>query len=82
MSYSADLRKRVVDGYLAGEGSIRGLAARYKVSKNTVVNWLKLHESTGGFVLLQSESDLGDELVNYTSPRGLHAPTKVPPVHS
>ncbi len=48
MSYSEDLRKRVVEGYLAGEGSIRGLAARYKVSKNTVVNWLKLHESTGG----------------------------------
>jgi transposase len=27
--------------------------------------------------VLQSESDLGDVLVNYSSPRGLHAPTKV-----
>ena len=47
MPYSEDLRSRGVEGYHAGEGSIRGLAARYKVSKTTVVSWLKLHEDTG-----------------------------------
>ena len=47
MPYSEDLRSSVVEGYQAGEGSIRVLAARYKLSKNTVVSWLKRHEETG-----------------------------------
>ena len=126
MPYSEDLRSRVVEGYQAGEGSIRVLAARYKLSKNTVVSWLKRHEETGELkprkgnkgrpsplvgevgetlirlavddpdasrqllcdrlealtVVPQSESDLGGVLVNYMSPRGIHAPTQVPPLHS
>lgn len=35
-TYSTDLRERVVRAYEKGDGSIRQLARRYEVSKNTV----------------------------------------------
>lgn len=46
-TYSTDLRERVVRAYEKGDGSIRQLARRYEVSKNTVQAWLDLKRSTG-----------------------------------
>ena len=47
MSYSPDLRERVVGAYESGEGSIRVLAKRFKVHKDTVSNWLRLSREQG-----------------------------------
>lgn len=46
-AYSTDLRERVVDAYEAAEGTVRELADQYKLTKNTVENWLSLVRSTG-----------------------------------
>ena len=42
-NYSLDLRKRIVESYLAGEGSIRDIAKRFLVSPTTVHQYLKLY---------------------------------------
>ena len=47
MAYSADLRERVVGAYEAGEGSIRVIAKRFQVHKDTVSNWLRLSREQG-----------------------------------
>lgn len=44
---SLDLRQRIVDAYLAGEGSQRALAKRFHVGKNTVERLLKRFKETG-----------------------------------
>lgn len=46
-TYSIDLRERVVRAYEKGDGSIRQLARRYEVSKNTVQAWLERKRSSG-----------------------------------
>ena len=46
-SYSLDLRQRIVDAYRAGEGSIRQLAKRFKVSPDCVRRLLKRVRETG-----------------------------------
>ena len=45
--YSTDLRQRVVQAYLDGEGSQVQLAERFKISPTTVLNWLKRYRATG-----------------------------------
>ena len=45
--YSLDLRTRIVDAYLEGEGSQQEIAAHFKVSRSTVQNYLRLYEETG-----------------------------------
>ena len=45
--YSRDLRQRIVDCYDRGEGSIRGLAERFKVSPDCVRRLLKHYRETG-----------------------------------
>ncbi|GAB5519294.1 MAG: hypothetical protein RhofKO_15450 [Rhodothermales bacterium] len=45
--YSTDLRQRVVQAYLDGEGSHAQLAHRFKVSAKTVYNWIKRFRQTG-----------------------------------
>ena len=47
MPLSQDLRQRVLDAYSAGEGSIRQLAHRFKVSASFVHELLQLHRQTG-----------------------------------
>jgi len=44
---SLDLRQRIVDAYLAGEGSQRTLAKRFHVGKNTVERLLNRFKKTG-----------------------------------
>lgn len=45
--YSIDLRQRIVDTYHNGEGSVREVAQRFKVTSKTVANYLKLERETG-----------------------------------
>jgi transposase len=45
--YHTDLRKRIVDAYQKAEGSVRELAARFKVAPKTVQNYLNLARATG-----------------------------------
>jgi len=46
--YSIDLRSKVIEAYKNGEGSIRNLAKRFKVSKNFVSDLIQLFKQTGG----------------------------------
>jgi transposase len=50
--YSLDLRQRIVDAYVSGEGSIRQLAKRFAVAPNTVQNYLTQLRATGTIVPL------------------------------
>lgn len=45
--YSTDLRERIVDAYHKAEGSVRDLAARFKVAPKTVQNYLNRKRETG-----------------------------------
>lgn len=47
MSYSQDLRERVLSAYEKQEGSIRQLAERFKLHFTTVHNWLKHYRESG-----------------------------------
>ncbi len=48
--YSVDLRQRIVDTYITGEGSQWEIAKRFCVSLSTVKNYLKLYEQTGSLL--------------------------------
>ena len=65
-AYSLDLRQRIVDSYLNGEGSIRQLAQRYKVGRDFVRRLLKRHRTTGSLNPL---------------PRGGNTSAKLTPLH-
>jgi transposase len=45
--YSTDLRTKIVEAYERGEGTQRGLAARFGVSGTFVVDLLRRHRQTG-----------------------------------
>jgi transposase len=47
MPYSYDLRSRVLNAYLLGEGSIRQLAERFRVSTGFIQRLLHLYRNTG-----------------------------------
>lgn len=47
MLVSADLRCRAVAAYLAGDGSVRVLAARFAVGHASLSRWIALHRATG-----------------------------------
>lgn len=64
-TYSTDLRERVVRAYEKGDGSIRQLARRYEVSKNTVQAWLELKRSTGAVTPLPASGGKVSQLVGY-----------------
>ncbi|MEM9219035.1 MAG: transposase [Cyanobacteria bacterium P01_F01_bin.150] len=65
-SYSLDLRQRIVDAYSAGEGSIRQLAKRFKVSPDCVRRLLKQVRETGSI---------------HPLPRRGNTPAKLTPAH-
>ena len=46
-NYSLDLRQRIINAYLAGEGSQRNLAQRFSVSTTTIKTYIKLYRETG-----------------------------------
>ncbi|NEQ96083.1 MAG: transposase [Cyanothece sp. SIO2G6] len=52
--YSLDLRQRIIDSYTNGEGSIRQLAVRYKVSPDCVRRLLKRYRETNSIAPLPS----------------------------
>jgi transposase len=45
--YSIDFRKKIVEAYEQGKGSIRGLAKRFLVSPDTVQRLIKQYRQTG-----------------------------------
>jgi transposase len=47
VAYSSDLRRRVIETYIAKEGSQRQLAQRFKVSLTFVRNLLRHYRQTG-----------------------------------
>ena len=47
VSYSGDLRRRVIEAYVAKEGSQRQLAQRFKVSLSFVRNLLRHYRQNG-----------------------------------
>lgn len=61
--YSTDLRERVVRAYEKGDGSIRQLARRYQISKNTVQAWLERKRSTGVVTPLLAKGGKVSQLV-------------------
>jgi transposase len=63
--YSTDLRERVVRAYERGDGSIRHLARRYEISKNTVQAWLDLKRSTGVVTPLPAKGGKVSQLVGF-----------------
>lgn len=50
--YSLDLRRKIVDAYDRGEGSVRDLAERFDVAPNTVQNYLTRRRQTGSLTPL------------------------------
>lgn len=46
-AYSLDLREKVFDAYILGEGSKQEIADRFKVSHDFVDDLVKLHAQTG-----------------------------------
>ena len=47
MAVSVDLRQRVVDSYLRGEGSYVAVATRFCVGEASVARWVKQYRETG-----------------------------------
>lgn len=64
-TYSTDLRERVVRAYEKGDGSIRQLASRYEVSKNTIQAWLDRKRSTGSVTPLPATGGKVSQLVGF-----------------
>lgn len=64
-AYSTDLRERVVRAYEKGDGSIRQLARRYEVSKNTVQAWLDRKRSTGSVTPLPATGGKVSQLIGF-----------------
>lgn len=64
-TYSTDLRERVVRAYEKGEGSIRQLAYRYEISKNSVQAWLDLKRRTGAVTPLPAQGGKVSQLVGF-----------------
>ena len=59
---SNDLRQRILDAYDAGEGSIRTLAERFAINKNTLRTWLACRRQTGRTTPLSVGSHLAPTL--------------------
>lgn len=49
MAYSLDFRKKVL-AYCEKTGSITEASVIFDISRNTIYQWLKLKEKTGGFI--------------------------------
>jgi transposase len=54
-AHSLDLRQRIITAYEKEEGSIRELAKRFSVSKNSVHNLIKLYRATGSIEPIPSD---------------------------
>ncbi|MEM0960937.1 MAG: hypothetical protein AAGK21_00180 [Bacteroidota bacterium] len=47
MAISSDLRRRAVEAYERGEGSIQAVADRFSVGSSSLDRWLRLKRTTG-----------------------------------
>jgi transposase len=60
--YSLDLRERVIHAYEQGNSSVRQVAARFQVDKNTVQSWIKRKRSTGSVVAAPAKGGRASQL--------------------
>jgi putative transposase len=61
-------RNHMVRAYEKGDGSIRQLARRYEVTKNTVQAWLERKRSTGSVTPLLATGGKVSQLVGFEKP--------------
>ena len=60
--YSLDLRERVIQVYEEGNSSVRQVAVRFQVDKNTVQSWIKRKRSTGSVVAAPTKGGRASQL--------------------
>lgn len=63
--YSLDLREKIVSTYEAGNTSIRQVAERFQVSKNTVQSLLKRKQATGALQPAAATGGKASQLTGY-----------------
>ncbi|HEY9877617.1 MAG TPA: transposase [Leptolyngbyaceae cyanobacterium] len=63
--YSLDLREKIVSTYEAGNTSIRQVAERFQVSKNTVQSLLKRKQATGTLQPAAATGGKASQLTGY-----------------
>lgn len=63
--YSLDLREKIISTYEAGNTSIRQVAERFQVSKNTVQALLKRKQATGTLKPARATGGKGSQLAGY-----------------
>lgn len=68
--YSLDLREKIISTYEAGNTSIRQVAKRFQVSKNTVQSLLKRKQATR---TLKPAPASGGKINRFLGFRGLHS---------
>lgn len=63
--YSLDLREKIISTYEAGKTSIRQVAERFQVSKNTVQALLKRKQATGTLKPARARGGKASQLAGY-----------------
>lgn len=63
--YSLDLREKIISTYEAGKTSIRQVAERFQVSKNTVQALLKRKQATGTLKPARATGGKASQLAGY-----------------
>ncbi len=64
-AYSVDLRQKIIETYKNKEGSIRGVAERFKVSRSFVQKLLKQHQQMGSLAPLPHGGGTPPKLTDY-----------------
>ena len=64
-AYSVDLRQKIIETYKNKEGSIRGVAERFKVSRSFVQKLLKQHQQMGNLAPLPHGGGTPPKLTDY-----------------
>jgi transposase-like protein len=59
--YSVDFKLQLITDYLAGEGSLKGIANRHGVNHSTLLYWLKKHQRGE----LTDDDHLNDQVREY-----------------
>ncbi len=59
--YSVDFKLQLVRAYLAGEGSLKGIAGRHDINHSLLIYWLRKHERGE----LTDDDHLADQVHEY-----------------
>lgn len=65
--YSLDLRQKIIDAYIQGEDSIRGLASRFKVARSFVQKLIKRYQTQNTIEPLPSGKGFVSKLEKHKS---------------